>query len=1524
MKRKTSSPPVGRATSGQALLEYALILILVAVALAAALIATGPALGNVFSNTVYNLIGITGEPQDLSVAGGPTAFWETVTAIALNPPEDRGFPPNPPPLPTASPTAGPSPTPTPITPSPTPSKTPTKPPTPTPTDHSFVAPFVDPIDAPPWWRVDSSVYLGGDDWRGEYYRDTGGVHLAGDPIIRYNAELGEAYRYNLNFDWGNNPPITGFVSDNYSVRWTRPIYVFGTVPINVLFSVRSDDGVRIFLDKDTNPTPFINAWNDHGMDTVIPSVNLSISPGPHTLTVEYYEAGGSAGIQLSMSQFKGNTPDDSAVPTGPANCQWARVTGSQPNTQSWAWEESPTSAGFPANMRCHLELRGSVDITGLTNPTMQFWDVWDLDAGSTVKLQVAEYAPYVWIPNGVPNDPSDDIIQPGSGPNWAAGQTYTLHSASTKNYAWTRNRITLPTVPSGKITYRFILESGGGGGVRRYYVDDINIDNASGRVMSVCSMPQTKADCGTYWNLDDPAQKNDFVTSGRWDLSSNNAVFNDDGSPSMAWDITKNETTAKYARFGAEQPNATPVDANGFRIHSIEFNGTISLPYNADGSGGQPDFEGDDGYPQLSFSMAYSLDKGDSIEIQYTRDPLDATTDIWQPLQVLAQVSPTGGAILGTMDKYEVELRGIPNWNTQPFRLRFALKVDKDYEGSGLFIDNIVLERKGVPRYSQYPFCDTSEEGMVKWQPTGQWGITNTSGAFGSPTSFTDSPGTNYLHGQQTSLELKYPIDLNNDTPENLTAWGGNKDCANNPSGAATRPIMTFWHWRRVAANEAIYVDLFRMANSQSGTTAIAPTAVWSYTYNSRTRDQFAWERVEIDIAEAIRVVTGQTLAQLKANADPRDDDFFVAIRLDARSDGAVSDGIYVDFIDIKEYAESTHKLWNTSLSVTPLANAPAAGAGNGPRYVDDIDQPAEWWLRFQTGGEWTGIDWEAHSGIRSFHDSPQQNVNYKDNTYSVLEMNRIIDLRGAKTTDNPTLYFWDRYNIGDDDVIRVEIALQDQYEMTGTAPATAAQKRNRQGYNYVYDWGSTASYGSSSSWQSVWSRAEFSRMDTWGREQIDLRQYADNPSTPVNEGKRIKIRFVLDALDNAASLRDGWWIDDIRLEYRQPTIMPFPFIDNAQNTSNWVTEGIWGLAPDLWKGSGGGTAALGPNSWEIWWIDCLQWMTNPNRTTPLASPNDLNPIACTLTQVRNFFDALPTTIAGMDGYFAARPQWTVPNRRLDDTSPVITYDFGTTGRPFGAPTGGAGSTWDDYYMGRFIRNIDVLAGDYTFITTSDNAVRLRYDTTPPSAPAGWNIINNWTNHSRTVNMGTVHLDAGQYSLLMEWYEGDQSAVIMLQVGNNNFSFSDSPRACTTCDWVPSVPYGNSSLILDGVLNLNTPINASTGLPVANFYPRMQFFTYYELGSGWSARTEVSIDGGFGWTQNNLNQNCPAGLPGGQCDPTIWGTNTWLPIQGRDWMARSHDLRSYVNQYVALRFRLNAPNADLKDGWWITEIQVNN
>jgi hypothetical protein len=68
-----------------------------------------------------------------------------------------------------------------------------------------------------------------------------------------------------------------------------------------------------------------------------------------------------------------------------------------------------------------------------------------------------------------------------------------------------------------------------------------------------------------------------------------------------------------------------------------------------------------------------------------------------------------------------------------------------------------------------------------------------------------------------------------------------------------------------------------------------------------------------------------------------------------------------------------------------------------------------------------------------------------------------------------------------------------------------------------------------------------------------------------------------------------------------------------------------------------------------------------------------------------------------------------------------------------------------------------------------------------------------------------------------------------------------------------------------------------------------------------------------------MSNNCPSGA---QCGAIIYGWSDWMPING-DWQLRSHDLRSYANRNIGLRFRL-LTTSSVRDGWWITEIAVNN
>lgn len=1522
MNRKANWIPslLRRGETGQALIEYALILVLVAMALMAALIATGPAIANVFSNTVCNLVGLEDCSPDslLERGGGPESFWLTVTWVAQNPPKEQPLPTNDRvDRPTATSTIGPSPTPTEVIPTLTPSPTRTEAPTATPDDFSFAARHEDPIDHPEWWRVDSSIYLGGEDWWGEYFpnRDlTGPAEPAPKPPSTkggiWNYEIDKSHKYNINFNWGAAAPLAGWKqTDDFSARWTRAIFVGGTEPITVMFTIQSIGGVRFWVDT-TNLTGN-TYWTNRTLSDAPVQITQSLTPGSHELKLEYFSGTGDAAVFLDISSYKGNVRDDQNLASGAPSCQWTRITGSQPNTVAWAWKESPggTGAGFPANMRCNLELRGSVDLKNKPSPKMAFWDVWDLTGGGTVTLQIAEYAKYVYLPDGT--------IDPTSGPKWSTGVSIPIRSGG-KNYAWTYNVVDIPASLGQLITYRFVLESGAGGGNRRYYVDDIVIDTLvhPQRDFKVCdSLPS----CGNYWDLNSTAQQGDFLYSARWNLTTNNPA----GGSGMSWDTSSSASggsSGPYVKFGAEQPPNRPPQPGDVRIHSLEFNGLVTFQnISQDGTGGIPDFEGNDGVPMLRFHQAYDIDAGTTLAIQYTRDAYDTTPDNWQTVQNLA----TGAASSPTMQELEVDLSAVPNWWQQSFRLRFAMLVDGNSTPTrtGWQIDNITFVRKGIPRYSAYPFCDgadTGNTGVENWLTAGSWGVTQP-GAFDSPRAFTDSPGGNYRHGQQSWMEMKYPIDFHNDTPENLDTWGGNKDCLNGAtSGAAVEPILQFWHKRNLASSEAIYVDISRPAHKTTGnpahdTVRLDWTPVWSYTYVTRTSTNLAWERVEINlraaILEVIRARTGVTTDwnTLTTNANPYDDDFYIRIRLDATAGLAVADGVYVDSIDIRNRTEVSHRLWNLS------------EGGDGAVFVDNIDAPNEWWLRWHTGGDWSATSsnewaiedppmpywWKAHSGQAAFTDSSPASANdnfrtpYRHGTFSVLEMIRVIDLTNVDASDDPTLYFWNHYETGAKDVLRVQVAVQHPTDTT----------RTRQGYDYIYGWGSDISYASSSSWESAgWDRPENKRVDTWVREQVSLKAFA---------GNRIRIRFLLDAYDTANNLGDGWYIDDVRIELRSPRVMPFPFVDLAKNTQNWITEGLWGLAPDLWKGSGGGPANLGPDTWKAYFMKC----------TDIRNAV----INCTASAANNFLNRLKPTEVDMDAYVNAN---LASGKALPKyVSDEILYDLGSSGRPPGAALGSAGSGWDNHYAARFIRTISVLDGEYTFITTSDDGVRMRYepaDTPATSAPYNWNIINNWNYRpgGRVVDMATVSLNEGDYKLVVEWFEYASNAVIIVQAGINNFSFSDSPRASATSDVVYSVPHGDSSLLLNGVLNLNKP----AGLPSALWIPSLRYYTYYDLDVGSSARVEVSIDGGLTWTQGSLSNNCPSGAV---CSPTIAGrppnpdpTKDGDQMPPEDWEWRVHDLRTYANRagsnnFLVVRFRLNTLNA-LHDGWWITEISVNN
>lgn len=1510
---------------GQALIEYALILVLVGLAFGFALAATGPAIGNVFSTTVYNLLG---QEDELREVFGPGDFWLTVTHVAANPLEDVPIPTRTLPPPSSTPTPGPSPTPTEVIPTEPPPPTSTPRPTNTPDDFAFEAPHLDTVDDPIHWRVNAEPFLGSSDWRGEYYE---GMNLDRDgalpAYIKWNRELGPEFRNRINFNWGNGGPLDdavqgGWLIDQFSIRYTRQIYVPDTITIT--FNVQADDGVRLWLlapgqsasnCSATNATSGGNSTgrniygDDHGQhstDCLLlddwrdgaangGTVTRTITGLPddyYTLQLDYYENGGGAYVRMNY----GISPnvDDVSLDGSGVNCNWGQSDlDRDANSPTFMWKEYASNDRdiFPRNMRCHLEFRGYVEVPDtMQRPEFVFWDAWDM-AGNSQRgwLEIAEY---------IPNTEGPGLTLNRDAINWIP---INLHQGATTNYNWTRRAIDLTNVNgtnfSGrKVTFRFVMENGNQTGNRRWYIDDIEFQDGG----------VDEFGPGTRFELNQPGAADQFITSPLWSLTSTNSLPNPDTGNCCSWELYPGET---YPRFGTRSGSLNRYDPRNMRAHYVELNGWV------DYSGGQPDDQGNEGNPMLSFYHGYHIGSRTGLEVQYTTDPFNTLQPNWQPIPGISAGDPYGRLIdagSNTSNHNEIALRPVSiSLNEIPatrYRLRFVLyAADNATQRDGWWIDDIYLHREGRPRYLDYPFADAAEAGMGNWLPSGQWSRTTDRSYTGSH-SFADSPDGNYIARSDTTLRFIYPIDFANNSPDNLDLDDRNPS-GGNSGGAAIDPVMTFWHQRDLN-NANFHVEWRRWDESDQDWKRL-----WSYdqfmntnptTFNTRMRRQHAWEFVHIELEPILRTFDA---------GDTDSSDIMIRFRLESLG-SQTAGGLHIDDIRIQErQQQAAFRLWPSSENRT--IGGQNFGTGNNVRYGADVDE-ADWFMRWRASGNWQAITWEQYSGLRSWHESADEQSSApfvsNDNrtrtqpqTFNTLELARVFDLRGTLASERPTLYFWSRYHIGWSDRISVQISERLPEMTPEQMDAEMANRCNAADLPQCYE-----QHRGWSAWRDVGFEVGDSESMhyTWQRYQISLIPFAASGNTP---GREIRVRFVFDALEhNQSSKRDGWYIDSVSLGPRQDVLLTRiadgGFFDGASNLSNWVTEGRWGLDPEYFRGSGGGPASLG--TWtETWWRFNACPGTNRNN---LGNWLLNRPIGQELTDLGN------CTVANTSVF-----QRIVGN---------INYDFRT-----GGPNWQDGSNWVDWFTGRWTLETPVvgptsgiLPGEYTFITVSDDGVRLRGEEIdaqgnvidPRPMNQRW-IIMNWTDHGRTADMGTFTMEAGKrYRFVLEYYEATGNAIIALSVGGTNFSFADTPKqgAGPAFPDAPALPRGNSSLILNGTLDLNDARE-----PVV-----LQYYTYYHLNNNnGTARVEISIDGGFSWTSNSLNWNYvhDFGLVETFDSPTYGGNHS---INQGDWQLRRHNLTNFRDGApIMVRFRLdrlgtnNQYTGSLPAGWWITDITIS-
>ena len=1549
---------------GQALIEYVLITVLVGIAFGLAMAASAPVTGNLFNAVVNDMLRQT-------VVGdvpNPDEFWGTVTGVFQYTPTGAALPTNTPPPPTVPPTAGPSPTPS-LTYTPTeilPSSTPE--PTRTPVDVLKSAPFLDTVDQPQWWRVDSNFALSGHPWNVEAWANPN-FQPPEDPL--FTASGVWELKYN------DGPFFEGIPSNNFSARFTRTIEIAAEdAPKIVNFRVVADDGVDMTLDGSS-----ISLTNSNGQNANLDGNTLdlytgtaTLSEGTHTIVVRYKQTLGTPVLRVDIVGG-GSNPDDTAIDgsgspaAGEFSCNWGVLESADDANTSAKLFDDYVGGQNRAGTLCYLEFRGAVVVPpDAADMQLHFWDVWEFDNGGVDGwLEVAEYEP-------TSTTPTVDRSQF----NW---QKIPLGRAGTKNFNWTHNVIDLETYMTGwtnrYLAFRFVMQipPGVGNGVdRQWLIDDVEFKRKTEKVFTV----------DRIWTLNNADERFDFIRTGGtsnsglksgWHLVSNNKFgpnglsFHDsandayDDATQIAW---MNGTQATAYKPLSMQPAST--FETDVRMHTLEFDGWIDLS-----TVPATDSFGNTGEPVLSFYHAYDLGSRTGLSVQYSTSPYGATPAVWQtfPGGELRSVNTSGLAQSLTMQEEVISLTGLPN-NPQRIRIRFAMLIHKQADPrDGWWIDQIRLGRAESNKWLNYPFFDDAQaqQPIYFWRYTGAWTATTVRGHYRPNAvaddvemSYASSPQTNYADGQSSYMTMRWPIDLYNDTPNKqvMVEAGALAQPSNTFGAPATaNSVLSFYHWRELNRNDDIVVEWKRASEPNS-----SYRTLWVYRYgmntssngaNQKTAINRTWQYTRVSLYPIFKqfATDNNGAPGVGTGAQLTDDD--IVIRFGLKADGSQNGpGIFIDDIQIEESSMRTVRLWpasqnrvDPSLPVSPPP--PLLGNGTGTYFFSEPDGTSDgraYTLDWKMGGQWQPERFEKRrgSGLFAFHDSVRGGQDAapsgyrlesgsddfgnsawytRHQTFSVLDLNREFDLRAVDAeAESPQLSFWTRYHIGEDDFIRVEVSTWDARTDTaidGSMSGRCANQPVLQCYEQERGW---------SQWSSIWSAGSANSPTLsygWRKTSVDLRPYAYS-SASGSAGKKIRIRFVYDAYETDANY-DGWYIDGIEVAHRLPlpvtAIGPTNWVDQGGNIGDWIMEGSWGQDENIFLSSGNTAVNLG--DWTGKWWHC------PSNSPTLARD-------CEQLGANAGFSGNDRFKAGAN-IFLSNPSRPAPDRTASNYS-SINLNFGS-GSPYPGWTA-TNEVLGEFTIDIFVDGTTFTPGKRSFSTRSDDGVRMKVelieDATGLPIPNGlieWNIINNWTDHSATTDSGiTPDLEFGRrYRLTLQYYEKSGDGVLQMIASKGSFSYSDSPKVTGggTPD-VPPIPRANTSLLGRRIFDL-TAFNA-------NNIPVLEIFTKYRIIEDTaSANVEVSSDGGFTWSQTNLSKDA---FGVNYSSPTWDGVSSGFDAQpdNSDWQSRQFNLNSYEGRHVIIRLRFDRlntscysnhdcddssaiadPSLALKDGyydgWWI-------
>ncbi len=693
------------AARGQALIEYVLILTLAFLGVLAILLLTAPAAGNVFSNTVYNLLGQTTTPQEPLNA---TQFWQQVTAVASYTPQTPVDVVTHTPLPlTGSPADSLLKTPTPTMATDTPTRTPTPGPSATPSDTIFPYPFEDDGGNPDNWQPDPDLFGAAGPWDAEYWDRHGsgpGQCNNGNFIFAPDGTPSRPAKAILQVERLHFPDAelpTNYWSDGDGRPHPNIDLDFCSRFVNTMtiesgpytFRYRKDEGIQIIvIDEATgNVDRVVDDWNwgPNGESPV--SVDwTNATTGEKTVVLLHRDIGGFARLEASL--FPRGLESD-------PDCTW-QISAERYNSPPTAWNDSPYT-NYLDDQRCVLRLRGAIDLSGAVNPVIEFYDAYDLDKDyDYVNIGISIYGSGEW----------NDYQDPGGNP---------LHVFET-NYSFERHVIDLTRFPGTQGTTNYagqLIE------IRLVIQSDTDFDTGEGWWFDDLYVHERTERVFTIGFADNVEGEDNWVGDGGWARTTE-----DSHTPTHSW------TDSPGSNYSPQTDT------------SLELDGRLDLT------------QGTVNNPQIAFWHKWDLGAGG-----YTYLELSTDRETWTPLRTGPSDTTDYLEFNSSQPAFVQEVVDIPTeyWELDRIYVRFHLRTTNQPDlRDGWHVDDIEFRNK-IITVIEPNWCDNMESGSGNWIPGGDWALTNLS-AHGGLQSWTDSPGlgVQYLDGSETWLELLPYVSL--------------------------------------------------------------------------------------------------------------------------------------------------------------------------------------------------------------------------------------------------------------------------------------------------------------------------------------------------------------------------------------------------------------------------------------------------------------------------------------------------------------------------------------------------------------------------------------------------------------------------------------------------------------------------------------------------------------------------------------------------------------------------------------------